>query len=288
MIINGIKKLNYLNEIRAIALEIGLIPDFKDEEYINSKEKLKFICPVHGDTPKSAQQIKNRYRCKYCAAIEAHKKQKYNYTYVKSKYLENGFILMERIYENFDTPMKCYCINHPNKIQYKSFRMILDNRMCFYCQHEIQQKEGHPSWKGGLTLLYNDLRRIIEPWKFDSSNFYKGKCILTGSYETVIHHLYRSFKSIIDECLKYYNIDLNYSTVSALDKDKLFNIESMILNLHYKYGYGIPLHKEIHNLFHKLYTTKNNTPEQFEEFKTRLKQGEFNSFLEENNLKLII
>ena len=184
--------------------------------------------------------------------------------------------------------MKCYCIKHPNKIQYKSFRLILDNRMCFYCQHEMQQKEGHPSWKGGLTLLYNNLRCVIEPWKFDSSDFYKGKCILTGNYNTVIHHLHKSFKSIIDECLNYYKIDLIYTPISNIDKDTLKSIEEMLLKLHYEYGFGVPLHKEIHKLFHKIYTTKNNTPEQFEEFKTRLKLGEFNLFLKENNLTLII
>jgi hypothetical protein len=281
------ERLDYLTEVRKIALEIGLIPDFKNEEYINSKQKLKFLCPIHGDIPpKTANQITSKYGCKFCSAKKVHDEQRYNYKYVRDKYLENGFILLEDTYINTEKPNKCYCIKHPNIIQFKCFKMILDNRICFYCQHEIQQKEGHPSWKGGITVLYNYLRTVIEPWKYNSSNFYNNKCVLTGKYETVVHHLHKSFKSIVEESLEYYNIDLKYIPISDLSKDLLYLVEVMVMKLHYKYGFGIPLHKEIHRLFHKLYGTKNNTPEQFEEFKTRLRLGEFNYFLEENKLKL--
>jgi len=49
----------------------------------------------------------------------------------------------------------------------------------------------------------------------------------------------------------------------------------------------MPLEKRIHNFYHGIYGN-DNTHEQFEEFKVRLKLGEFNDFLKENNLKLVI
>lgn len=282
---NEQRKLNALKNVRILALEINLIPAFNDEDYINSKQKLMFMCPIHGETPKSANQIQHRYGCKKCADKKKHDKQRYESEYVKNKYLENGFVLLEE-YVNLSKPNKCYCIKHPNIIQHKCFSMILGNRICFYCQHEAQKKEGHPNWKGGITVLYNHLRTVIEPWKYKSSDFYNDKCVLTNRYETVIHHLHKSFKSIVEESLKYYNIDLKYIPISDLSKEELYLIEAMTLELHYKYGFGIPLHKEMHKLFHKLYSTRNNTPEQFEEFKIRLRLGEFNNFLMENKLTL--
>ena len=246
---NEQRKLNALKNVRILALEINLIPAFNDEDYINSKQKLMFICPIHGETPKSANQIQHGYGCKKCSDKKTHDKQRYESEYVKSKYLENGFVF-EDVYENIDKPNKCYCIKHPTIIQHKSFRMILDNRMCFYCQHDMQKKEGHPSWKGGITVLYNHLRTVIEPWKYDSSNFYNNKCVLTSRYETVIHHLHKSFKSVVEKSLNYYNIDLKYIPISDLSKEDLYSIKVMTLELHYKYDFGISLHKEMHNLFH--------------------------------------
>jgi hypothetical protein len=43
---------------------------------------------------------------------------------------------------------------------------------------------------------------------------------------------------------------------------------------------GIPLRNQVHILFHKIYGRKNNTLEQFLEFKRSWEKGEFNEQLE--------
>lgn len=296
---NNIKKINkekekihnrveYLENIRTTALNIGLNPLFENSEYINNKTLLRFICPKHGIILKSAQCILKEYKCKYCASEKVSNSQRYSYDFVKNKYLENGFILLEDNYINVNFPMKCYCIKHTDKIQYKCFKMILENRMCFYCQHEIQQKEGHPSWKGGVTLLYNYLRTVVDTWKYESSDFYNNRCVLTNNYNTVIHHIYKNFSEIVHEVLDKYLLNYDNISINNIPSELLKNIEMEVLKLHYNYGYGIPLHKNIHKLYHKIYGRRDNNFNQFEEFKIRLKSGEFDSFLEENNLKLVI
>jgi hypothetical protein len=77
------------------------------------------------------------------------------------------------------------------------------------------------------------------------------------------------------------------NNISEYSENELNSITDMFLKVHQKYGLGVPIKEKLHKLYHFNYGN-DNTPEQFEEFKIRLKSGEFNDFLEENNLHLII
>jgi hypothetical protein len=93
------------------------------------------------------------------------------------------------------------------------------------------------------------------------------------------------FIIILKETLDNLNIPI-YEEISKYDNETLEIIADECIRLHYKYGLGIVINNKLHDLFHKLYKKKNNTKEQFLEFITRLEDGEFNNFLNENNLKL--
>ena len=141
-------------------------------------------------------------------------------------------------------------------------------------------------WKGGTSPIQQYFRKKIEPWKLDSMKQCNYKCVITGKSFNVIHHLY-SFTSIITETLNNLNLPI-YKEINKYSDDELNRIEEECLNLHYKYPLGVCLTNEIHKLFHKVYGTGNNIPSQFEDFKLRLKSGEFDLFLKENNFTLII
>ncbi|OBG93881.1 hypothetical protein A9X05_09070 [Mycobacterium sp. E3298] len=62
--------------------------------------------------------------------------------------------------------------------------------------------------------------------------------------------------------------------VGDYSKDELYRLENLFVRKH-TLDTGVPLLKEIHDLFHKTYGRFNNTPEQFYEFKERYLSGEF-------------
>jgi hypothetical protein len=52
-------------------------------------------------------------------------------------------------------------------------------------------------------------------------------------------------------------------------------LENKCLEIHFRYGLGVCLTKIYHDLFHDLYSVTFFTPEDFEEFKQRYYDGEF-------------
>ena len=54
--------------------------------------------------------------------------------------------------------------------------------------------------------------------------------------------------------------------ISDYSDDEIIKLKDTCLELHYKYGLGVCLTKEIHEEFHKIYGYGNNTKEQFQEF----------------------
>jgi hypothetical protein len=65
-----------------------------------------------------------------------------------------------------------------------------------------------------------------------------------------------------------------YRNFKEYSKEEIRNIENKCLELHYKYGNGVCLKNEIHELFHHTYGYSDNSKEQFEEFLQKFKKGE--------------
>ena len=68
--------------------------------------------------------------------------------------------------------------------------------------------------------------------------------------------------------------------------EEIKNIEELFYKYH-TIKIGVPILNSLHTFYHKIYGD-DNTPQQFKEFITRLRLGEFNNFLKENNLELNI
>lgn len=246
------------------------------KHYIDSSHKLQIMCPKGHIFEKLLSDFNKGSLCPVCMFEGGFRNYKFSYEEVYEFILNIGYKLISKNYIDNSSKLTIMCDKgHIFKMSFQSLKN--SGQRCPECWRMSQFNPMQP--------LKIHLRSKINQWKIDSANKCNFKCILTGLNFDDIHHLY-SFQSILEESLKYLNYPiLNVGDYSEFQLNKIIEVN---LDFHYKYGLGVCLNRDIHKKFHNTYGTSNNTLEQFEEFKTRLKSGEFNDFLEKNKIKLII
>lgn len=166
-------------------------------------------------------------------------------------------IQREKINSYFIT-FKCDVCGKEEEINYnKCFTQV--SRMSGKCAN-CYKREIHKSVYGVPNGVSQGLRNSIRQWRKDSLKHYNYKCMVTGEPSTVIHHIV-SYSKIVAEAFKELNID-----PVKMDDTEYKSICDKVLELHYKYGFGACLSKEVHKAFHDKYGELNNTEEQFKEF----------------------
>lgn len=144
--------------------------------------------------------------------------------------------------------------------------------------------ENCPTWKGGVTPIKEHFRKdcvTIKQWFKDAKINVDYTCELSGirGGKLEVHHLY-SFSKIVEDAHNFYGISIKV-TIGDYTQEELKLLENYIEQWHKDFNNAVVLSKNVHRLFHKIYGLHNNTPEQFEEFKTRYLNGEFDSNAEE-------
>lgn len=162
---------------------------------------------------------------------------------------------------------------HVCSVQYET---ITRKRKCSVCAFEEQYKnrtgKNHPLWNGGTSSISPLIKGRMIEWKKESIKASEYKCVITGYKFQAVHHLY-SFNMILEEVLNNLNI-ANKNYVHEYTSDEIEEIIEESKEVHKKYPLGVCLRKDIHILFHQIYGSKNNTPEQFYEFVDRIESGE--------------
>lgn len=293
---SGCKLCSNLKKSKARRLDFNIVAsEFIARDYIlletkykNARQKLKYICSKHPDIIRTItfDKLRKGQGCMECGNEKISNYFRHDIEHVKQCFVNKNLIYIEENeYINNQTPLKYLCKKHIDKgeqiITLQSLKVSKFG--CNYCASEYRAELLN---KGGITPVHNYLRGKIDSWNKDSMENCNYKCIITGSRFDTVHHVY-GFNLILFETFDILNLPI-YSNISQYSEGELFLLEETCLKLHYKYGLGVCLSNSIHELFHKLYSKGDNTPQQFDDFKLRLKSGEFNNFLDENNLKLII
>lgn len=228
---------------------------------------LDYICECGNiSVVKLSDFIAKNVRCKKCGIEKNREKRRISYEELKQTYENNGCELLSNYseYTNNESVLKfkCSCGN----IEEKRFHTFKSTPKCSKC-HTKTELEKHYAWKGGITSINEYLRKHIEKWKFDSAKNGNFKSDISGLKFEVIHHVNKNFSDITIEVLN--ELKLEVKPISEYSKEELKKITELCLEYHYKYGYGVCLTEEEHKLFHIKYGNKNNTIEQYNEFKNQ-------------------
>lgn len=245
--------------------------------YKNAQQKLQFICSKHenrGILEITYHDIQRDHGCKHCKFDKLSDLFSLDYEFVKNKFEERGYKLVNAEYVNSDQILKYICPEHIEKGFLKTtWRRFNQKKGCRYCAIDANKGKGNHNWKGGITDISSHLRDKLTDWKKDSMQKCNYKCVITGDSFNEIHHLI-NYSDILNKVFEKCNIEVK-EKVGDYTENELFEITNLLIKLHYDYGLGVCLRKDVHKLFHKVYGVRDNTPQQFNEFQERIFNGEF-------------
>ncbi len=240
------------------------------QEYINNNTPLTIKCPEDHEFTKRYSDFKKGSRCQYCTNEQKSKNRRHDYSYIKSNIeLIDGYKLLSKVYTNSKSKLNIKCpFEHEFEMAFSDFHF--SKQRCPQCYLEDKRKNA-------TSHIFVWLREQVSDWKKKSMAKDSYKCVVTNMPMNVVHHL-RSFHLIAEETLESLSMPI-YEKLSDYSDEQIELMKDKCIELHEKYGLGVCLTEEIHTIFHSAYGIKNNTPEQFEEFKVRYQNGEFEGLL---------
>jgi len=264
-------------KIRSFALNsnIEILGEFDKETGITKKRINRYVycrCNIDGYewTPRVSGLLDPNYGCPKCGGVA-----KLTLTEIKEKLsILNPMIeIISDTYINNVSGLKCKCLVKSCNHEWEacSSSLLYNETGCPKCYLENNKGETSQNWKGGVTSLHKYLRGCITQWKQDSFKKYNYKCDITKSSKNLNIHHFHNFSSILNETFIILNLPIK-EDVGMYNKSELELIVTKFLELHNSL-LGICITSDEHQLFHSIYGRKNNTIEQYKEFKNnRLKQ----------------
>lgn len=247
--------------------------------YKNYSTPLRFKCNCCGQEfeRKMSMVHEKHFKCYDCLKKEQGGYNRLSLTNVKDfikKYdINNDCTLLSTSYINSQTPLLFKCNQCGNEYE-RTYATMRSKKAfsCFRCSHHLPQE----STAAIYTSLNNYFRGKLFVWKKTFLIEHK-YCDITGKniedFELDIHHL-TSFSTILKQASLNTNIPLIFLPQEFAENGYDLNeLTQEFLKLHRNVK-AVLLDKKIHQLFHNIYGYKNNTPEQYDEFKMKIMKGE--------------
>lgn len=247
------KNRRSLKEIQDYFAEFGC--ELITDNYINTKQTLKYVCRCGNKeaTTNFESFSTGKKTCSNCMNV------KYDFKYVKKYFEDSGCTLLSTSYK-YMTDKLDYICKCNSKAETQFYRFLAGQR-CMKCR-DLKFNIGEKSlkWNGGITSISNYARGRLHDWIKDSKNKCDNKCIITGSSEYDVHHLY-SFNKIFSEVASELQLEIR-PNVSDYSSEELDTIAKKTIEVNNRYGLGVCIREDLHYDFHKEYK-HNNTPNQF-------------------------
>lgn len=134
------RKLNY-EEIKKEFEKRGFT--LLSKNYINSKTKLKFLCPKHGIQYNDWThfRISKINGCPECAEIARRNKKRTSFSFIQKEFKKRGYILISNNYKNRNTKLEYICPRHKDVgIQEISWSKFYNGKQgCPYCYGNVKK-----------------------------------------------------------------------------------------------------------------------------------------------------
>lgn len=239
-------------------------------KYENNDSKLYLQCRCGNYFYKSWGKFHfGQDRCKDCGnELVRESKRKYHSENAKEILTGYGYTMVGNFIDGA-TKVECICPKG-HKCNIILSQLIYERHTgCLQCAQENRKGEKHPNYKGGISMLDDDIRKSLSNWKNNIREIYNHQCPITHreKLNTTVHHLY-SLSSIYNDVIDELDLDVKlHDTIKnncLSEKDKQLIISKVVEKHTNKIG--ILIDKDIHIAFHKQYGYGENTPEQFDQF----------------------
>ncbi len=144
---SGTKKLTF-EFVKQYFEEQGC--ELLETEYINNRTPMKYRCICKNDKCKIRfDAFKRGGRCEECGVKRKAEKQKHSIEYVRDRFKEHGYELLDKEYKNARALMWCFCPKgHLWNTTYGNFK---SGHGCKECAVERHTGEGSPRYNHNLT-----------------------------------------------------------------------------------------------------------------------------------------
>lgn len=170
-----------------------------EDNYQNAKTKMKYRCICKNVAYITFDHFRQGQRCVNCQPERSSNAQKYSYEKVQSLFVEKGYKLIDHIYINSHTNIKCIHLKCGSIVKGTYSRLQSGQELCKKCGTEKAKQK--------LKFTYEFIKSELEKYKYR---------LLTNDY-------INTFQKLQCECPKHHIFEIDFNHFSRGERCPICN-----------------------------------------------------------------